>query len=103
MTEAELQEAIRAMCGQLGLYVYHPHDSRRSEKGWPDLAIIGRGGAIFRELKSDTGSLTSEQRQVGYLMRAAGLDWAVWDPTHLADGTVARRLATLAGRRIARV
>ncbi len=98
MTEAELQEHVRYMCAQLGLYHYHPHDSRRSQGGWPDSAMINlRTGAImYRELKGTTGQLTREQRLVGYAMRAGCHDWDVWRPEDLACGRIARELAALA-------
>lgn len=91
------------MCDQLGLYHYHNPDSRGSAAGWPDLVILsprpGMGGTgtgiIFRELKSQSGQLTSDQRAVGYLLTAAGLSWEVWRPADLADGTIALQLAKL--------
>ncbi len=100
MTEAELQEHVRLMCAQLRLYHYHPHDSRRSAPGWPDSVIIGPGGIIFRELKTQTGRLSADQKHVGYLLTAAGLSWAVWRPSDLASGTIGRQLAALAGHRV---
>jgi hypothetical protein len=101
MTEAELQEKVRAMCAQLGLYHYHPHDSRRSSAGWPDSVIISQRTRrmIFRELKTESGTLTSEQKRVGYLLVAAGEDWAVWKPHDLHDGSIGAELAWLAGYR----
>jgi hypothetical protein len=101
MTEAELQDKVRQMCDQLGLYHYHPHDSRRSAKGWPDSVIISQRTRrmIFRELKTESGTLTSEQKRVGYLLVAAGEDWAVWRPHDLSDGSIGAELAELSGRR----
>lgn len=102
MTERELQEQVRLMCSQLGLYHYHPHDSRRSTAGWPDSVIIGRAGIIFRELKTQSGQLSADQRQVGYLLAACGLSWEVWRPADLLDGTIGAQLAALAGHQIRR-
>lgn len=110
MTERELQEAVRLMCAQLGLYHYHPHDSRRSSAGWPDSVIIshrpglpGTGrGIIFRELKTQSGQLSADQKQVGYLLLACGLSWEVWRPADLFDGTIGAQLAALAGHRARR-
>lgn len=80
MTEAGLQENIIDLVGYAGGLVYHTHDSRRSEPGFPDLVIVGPHGVLFRELKSATGYLTSEQvRWVGRL-KAAGADVTVWRP-----------------------
>lgn len=39
MTEGELQQAIIDLARVLGLLIYHPYDSRRSEPGYPDLTI----------------------------------------------------------------
>jgi hypothetical protein len=102
MTEAELQEQVRLMCNQLGLYHYHPHDSRRSAAGWPDSVIISQRTRriIFRELKTERGILTSEQKRVGYLLVAAGEDWAVWKPHDLYDGSIQRELVELSGHRV---
>lgn len=105
MRESELQEQIRQMCVQLGLYHYHARDSRGSAAGWPDWVIMSRrpglsgtgNGIIFRELKSQSGQLTSEQKEIGYLLTAAGLSWEVWRPVDYIDGTIALQLAQLAG------
>ncbi len=104
MTEAELQDQVQLMCRQLGLYCYHTHDSRRSQAGWPDLVIISERTkrAVFRELKSQTGRLTSDQKYVGYLLAMCGLSWEVWRPADLFDGTIATQLAQLAGHQIRR-
>lgn len=95
MTEATLQETVRQLCQNLKLFHYHPHDSRRSEPGWPDSVIIGPRGILYRELKSHRGTLTSEQTQVRYLLLAAGADYGVWKPVQLLDGTIARELAAI--------
>lgn len=100
MTEAELQEAVRRMCADLRLYHYHPHDSRRSSAGWPDSVIIGPAGIAFRELKTQAGRLSSEQKHVGYMLTACGLSWEVWRPADLLDGTIGAQLAQLAGLRV---
>jgi hypothetical protein len=102
MTEAELQEQVRLMCAQLGLYHYHPHDSRRSAAGWPDSVIISQRTRriIFRELKTERGILTGEQKRVGYLLVAAGEDWAVWKPHDLYDGSIQHELVELSGHRV---
>ena len=96
MPERELQEHVRQLCADLGLYHYHPHNSARSAPGWPDSTIIGRGGILYRELKTEHGSLSADQRHVGALIRQAGGNWAVWRPRDLLDGTIGRELANLA-------
>lgn len=95
MTEAQLQEQVRQLCEQLGLYHYHPHDSRRSERGWPDSVIVGRR-VLFRELKSAGDSASSEQRRLGWRLRAAGQDWDLWYPRDLRSGRIERELREIA-------
>ncbi len=100
MTEAELQEYVRYVCAQLGLYHKHDHDSWRSERGWPDSTILNlrTGALMFREHKRAGGKLTREQRLVGYALMAGGHDWAVYYPDDLISGRIARELAALARR-----
>ena len=95
MPEKDLQEAVRRMCAELGLYHYHPLTSKGSASGWPDSVIIGKR-VIFRELKRQSGTLTSEQAEVGRRLRAAGQSWKVWRPVDLIDGTIGQELAVLA-------
>lgn len=95
MSEAELERAVRALIKAYGLLGYHPYDSRRSAPGWPDWTIVGPGGLIFRELKSPTGRLSSDQVTWQYTLRAAGADAKVWRPADLHDGTIARELQAI--------
>lgn len=80
-----------------GLYGYHTADSRRSAKGFPDWVIVGKR-VLWRELKSAYGMPTAEQRQVGYLLQAAGADWDVWRPLDLVSGRIARELQEVSRR-----
>jgi hypothetical protein len=97
MTEAELMEAIRALVAGLGLLAFHAHDGRKSwGPGFPDLVIVGRGGCIWRECKTESGSLSAEQRQWGDALKRAGQNWGTWRPTQLLDGSISRELAGLA-------
>ena len=61
MTEAELQSAILEVARWNGWKVYHTHNSRRSQPGFPDLILIRDGTMLAWELKSDTGRVTAEQ------------------------------------------
>lgn len=96
MPEAELQEAVRKMCADLGLFHYHPYSSVRSEPGWPDSVVIGRR-VLFRELKSEYGKLSAAQVQVSYLLKAAGANWKIWRPSDLLGGLIAAELAEVGG------
>lgn len=98
MTENELDEQVVALCRKYQLWTMHIPDSRQVDsRGWPDRVFIGPKGALFRELKTAAGSLTHDQRLVGYRMKGAGLDWAVWRPDDLRDGTIEAELRRIAG------
>ena len=58
--------------------------------------IVGRGGILYRELKSEHGTLTPEQRAVGAQITRAGGNWSVWRPRDLLSGVIARQLANAA-------
>lgn len=98
MTEAELDRCVRDLLRINKLYGYHTHNSRRSEAGWPDWCIIGTK-IIFRELKTEHGKLTPQQRRVGYLIQQAGDDWRVWRPSDLRSGLINDELRLLRPRR----
>ncbi len=98
-----LQAKVGELCDQLGLYHYHVPDSRRvSRKGFPDSFIMNTrtGAHIWRELKAESGQLTSEQKAFGYAMIAGGGDWAMWKPHDLYDGSINSELRTLADVRV---
>lgn len=102
MTEAELMEAVRAMVRDLGLLAYHAHDARKSwGPGFPDLVVVGRGGCVWREVKSEAGSLTAEQRVWGDTLKRAGQNWRIWRPADLLNGSIAKELADLAAIQLA--
>ncbi|HEX3956042.1 MAG TPA: hypothetical protein VHZ03_05355 [Trebonia sp.] len=92
-----LEAHLRALLKDLGLWGYHPRNSIGSEKGWPDWVILGPRGALFRELKSERGQLTPEQRSVGARLVCAGLDWSTWRPRDLFSGVIAAQLLAIAG------
>ena len=95
MSEKDLQETVRRICANLGLYCFHVQNSKGCPAGWPDLAIIGRR-LIFIELKSQAGTVSAEQAEVGRKLKAAGQSWRIWRPTDLIDGTIGQELAVLA-------
>ena len=64
MTERELQQGLIDAAKLAGWLVYHTHDSRRSEPGFPDLVLVHprRRDLAFIECKSERGRLTHEQQ-----------------------------------------
>lgn len=102
MTEAAFLSALTTgtrtrpgLCALLGIAWYHPHDSRRSPGGWPDLALVGARGFLLRELKTATGRVTAAQGEWGRRLLAAGADWAVWRPADLASGRIVAELEAI--------
>jgi hypothetical protein len=97
MSVRDLEEAVRAVLDGLRLRWYHARDSRRSPHGFPDLVVTGRR-VLFRELKKQDGRLTGAQAAWLADLTAAGADAAVWRPSDLVSGAVARELLEVAGR-----
>lgn len=95
MNEAQFQAEVIALCDDLGLYHYHTRNPIGSDRGWPDLVIIGNR-VLYRELKSPTGILSHDQKVVGWKLKAARQDWAVWWPKDLANGNIERQLKEIA-------
>ena len=69
-----LEDHVRKLMKDLGLWGFHPEISIGSRRGWPDWTIIGER-ILYRELKSETGTVRPDQRKVGDLILAAGGDW----------------------------
>jgi hypothetical protein len=97
MPEAELQQLVAKMCAWLGLPHFHVLNSKGMQKGWPDSVIIGTR-VLYRELKSEYGQLSPEQTAVGYQLKAAGADWAVWRPRDWLSGEIEKQLHLLKGQ-----
>ena len=45
-----------------GWKVFHPFDARRSEAGFPDLAMARNGRLVLAELKTEKGRVSREQQ-----------------------------------------
>jgi hypothetical protein len=97
MPEKELQQLVTDLCSLLGLPHFHVHNSRGMTAGWPDSVIIGTR-IVYRELKSEYGQLTPEQRAVGDKLKAAGADWKVWRPRDWLSGDIETELRLLKGQ-----
>lgn len=79
-SEAEFQRQVIELAKAIGYRVYHTHDSRRSETGFPDLCLVGRGRVLFAELKFGAGRLTAVQAGWLEAIRAAGTPAFEWRP-----------------------
>lgn len=97
MSEADLQTAVLELCRHHGVLVYHTHDSRRSQPGFPDLVIAGSRGVLFRELKSDQGKLTADQVQWATTLGLTA-NWGLWRPPDLRSGRIDLEIRSVIGR-----
>jgi len=94
MTEAAFMTQVRRQARTWGWRCYHTHRSDRSDPGWPDLAFVHPVHRLFlvRELKTEKGRLTPDQRAWLDLLTAAGVDAGVWRPADLDNGVITRAL-----------
>lgn len=81
MTEQQFQNQVLALVRAMGLLVYHTHDSRRSQPGFPDLVIVGAKAALFRELKTETGKVSPDQERWIAALNLVGQDVGIWRPS----------------------
>jgi hypothetical protein len=88
LSESDWQAQVVHLARLKGWRVAHFRTSRTSSGGWatavaadgkgfPDLVLSRRGRVLFRELKTDRGALTPEQKQWGETL---GDLFAVWRP-----------------------
>ena len=90
LKERDFQDQILRLAKTYGWRVAHFRTSQQGDrwltavgadgKGWPDLTLVHECGIFFREIKTDAGRLSLEQKQWGADLEAAGGDWAVWKP-----------------------
>jgi hypothetical protein len=80
MTEREWQREVVALAKHMGWRHYHTHDSRRSEPGWPDLALV-RDRLVLAELKTETGRVSAAQERWLSLLSSAGVETYLWRPS----------------------
>ena len=63
VSEKEFMAEVIAFAKRHGWLVYHTHDSRKSEKGFPDLILLKDLRLVVAELKVGTNQTTPEQRE----------------------------------------
>lgn len=86
--EAEFERWIIRTARRLGWSGFHIRMSmavlqgvnKGDAYGWPDWVFARRDRLIFRELKSDTGRMSAEQRAWAQRLLDAGQDVDVWRP-----------------------
>lgn len=81
VSEKEFQAAVVSLAKRNGWRVYHTHDSRKSEAGFPDLVMVRAGRLIIAELKAASGKVAAAQQNWIDDLRSCGLDVRVWRPS----------------------
>lgn len=82
-TETDFLAQVRRILKEAGYLVYHTHDSRGSEPGFPDLVATNGSRLLFIELKTRTGKLTIDQTRWLALLRHTGTEVYVLRPHDL--------------------
>lgn len=80
MPEDMLLGKIVRFARRHGWLAYHTYDSRRSEKGFPDLVLVRGDRVIFAELKSAKGKLSPAQEKWRDGLLQAVAEWHLWRP-----------------------
>jgi hypothetical protein len=82
LTEKAFQSQVVQLAKLCGFETYHTFDSRRSNRGFPDLVLLNpkRGRLVFAELKAARGKTTPEQDVWLANLRAAGQEVYLWYP-----------------------
>jgi len=79
LREDEFRQQVEEYAAMLGWLTYHTHDSRKSDKGFPDTVLV-RERLILVEFKIATGKLSREQVAWRDALLAAGQEYYVWKP-----------------------
>lgn len=61
VSEKQFQAQVLQLVRLSGWLCYHTFDSRRSQRGFPDLVLVRPPALLFAELKSEGGKLRPEQ------------------------------------------
>lgn len=79
--ERDFQADVLELAHLCGWLAYHPHDSRRSAPGYPDVTLVKPPRLLIVELKTRTGRVRPEQaRWLTALAHCPGVEVAVWRP-----------------------
>jgi hypothetical protein len=95
VSEKHFQAQVQELARLSGWLTYHTHDSRRSQRGFPDLVLVRPPIVLFSELKSETGRLRPEQ--AAWLEALSGCtrqpESRLWRPSDLPEieGTLCQR------------
>ncbi|HEX3331846.1 MAG TPA: VRR-NUC domain-containing protein [Gaiellales bacterium] len=80
VSEKAFQQSVIQLARLTRWRVFYDTEPVGSPPGWPDLTLCRDGVLLFRELKTDTGRLSPEQRRWEDDLQACGMDVSVWRP-----------------------
>lgn len=88
-SEKAFMQAVIDSARLHGWLVYHTHDARRSEPGFPDLVLLRGPQILVFELKTERGKLSDAQKRWLSAFEAAAVPTYVlrpsaWDEIQLA-------------------
>lgn len=82
VTEAQWQNTVVEAAELFGWWLFHDHDPRRNQAGFPDLVLIRPPRVVFVELKRETGKVSKAQAEVlGLLADCPGVESRVARPS----------------------
>lgn len=81
VTEKDFLAGVLELATLAGWLVYHTYDSRRSQAGFPDIALVKNQRMIFVELKTNTGRVrAAQQTWLDALGQIPCVDVYLWRP-----------------------
>lgn len=94
MSERQLQDQVIELAKRMGWMSFHDYDSRRSTPGFPDLVLVHpkQRRIVWRELKSETGTPTPEQKAWISTLLLVGEDVDIWRPRDWVSGRIEKEL-----------
>ena len=81
MAEKDFQARVVYEAELAGWLVYHSYDSRRSERGYPDLTMVRKPRVIVAELKSERGRITLAQAEWIRAFAKTPVEAYLWRPS----------------------
>lgn len=85
LTEKQFMGQVIALANMSGWLVYHTHNSRRSEPGFPDLILMKGQRLLAIELKVGQNKPTADQRKWLLAFHKTGALATVWTPADWSD------------------